>query len=248
MSEELFEQVHRRLLSENKQPNWNHQGENLLTGLLRCPECGGAMAASNTTNTLKDDTKKKIRYYSCATFRNKGASVCHANSIQAKVAEAFVADRLKEIIQVPEIVEQLVKELNKEKVCQVMPLEQELAVNQVEQSSLEEKLTRFRQVLDVTPEMVEDIQHEKFVTIQPFIDGNGRTARLLMNVALTGNGYPPIIVKADPSSRLRYNRTLEAAQVDRNLAPFIDFITELVSEKSEKMIAILKMGERLSEE
>lgn len=89
------------------------------------------MAASNTTNTLKDGTKKKIRYYSCATFRNKGASVCHANSIQAKVAEAFVADRLKEIIQIPEIVEQLVKELNKEKV---------------------------RQVLDVTPEMIEDIQ------------------------------------------------------------------------------------------
>ncbi|MBP1042676.1 Fic family protein [Vagococcus sp. BWB3-3] len=90
--------------------------------------------------------------------------------------------------------------------------------------------------------------HEKFVTIHPFIDGNGRTARLLMNFALTGNGYPPIIVKAEPSSRLRYNRTLEAAQVDRNLDPFTDFITELVSEKLEKMIAILKMGERLSDE
>ncbi len=55
-----------------------------------------------------------------------------------------------------------------------------------------------------------------------------------MNFALTRNGYPPIIVKADPTARLKYNRTLEAAQVDRNIVPFTDFITELVIEKLEK--------------
>lgn len=65
------------------------------------------MEASNTTSTLKDGTKKRIRYYSCANFRNKGTKVCHANSIRADVA-----NRLKEVIQVPEILGKLVKELN----------------------------------------------------------------------------------------------------------------------------------------
>ncbi|MCS6723466.1 recombinase family protein, partial [Proteus mirabilis] len=112
IEKELFDKVQTRLKVAKKQPQWNERGENLLTGLLRCPECGGPMAASNTTNTLKGGTKKRIRYYSCANFRNKGAKVCHANSIRAEVAEGFVADRLKEVIQVPEILDGLVKELN----------------------------------------------------------------------------------------------------------------------------------------
>ncbi len=45
------------------------------------------MAASNTTNTLKDGTKKRIRYYSCSNFRNKGSKVCSANSVRADVLE-----------------------------------------------------------------------------------------------------------------------------------------------------------------
>lgn len=85
--------------------------------------------------------------------------------------------------------------------------------------------------------------HEKFVTIHPFIDGNGRTARLLMNFALTEAGFPPIVVKADPQSRLTYNRSLEIAQTQGDLVPFLSFITEIVTEKLEKMIKILEMAD-----
>lgn len=51
----------------------------------------------------------------------------------------------------------------------------------------------------------------KFVTIHPFIDGNGGVARLLMNFALTSNGFPTIAIKSDDESRNRYNKSLEHA-------------------------------------
>lgn len=83
--------------------------------------------------------------------------------------------------------------------------------------------------------------HEKFVTIHPFINGNGRTARLLMNFALTQAGYPSIVVKADPASRIRYNQSLQIAQVEGNSEPFLSFILELTTEKLEKMVNRLEM-------
>lgn len=65
------------------------------------------------------------------------------------------------------------------------------------------------------------ISHFKSVDIHPFIDGNGRTARLLMNLVLMDKGYPPtIILKSD---RVKYYRTLDLAHKGE-LKPFVDFI------------------------
>ncbi|AQT57418.1 TPA: recombinase family protein [Enterococcus faecium] len=153
ISEEDYQKVQERLALEGKQPKWNHTGENVLTGLLRCPECGAPMAASNVTNTLKDGTKKRIRYYSCSVFRNKGASVCHANSIRAEQAETFVADRLKEIVQLPEVLPRLVAALNEEIVRQSQPLEQELVVLLERKEELKTKIEKWEAALEDSPEL-----------------------------------------------------------------------------------------------
>ncbi|RXX01916.1 recombinase family protein, partial [Enterococcus faecium] len=118
-----------------------------------CPECGAPMAASNVTNTLKDGTKKRIRYYSCSVFRNKGASVCHANSIRAEQAETFVADRLKEIVQLPEVLPRLVAALNEEIVRQSQPLEQELVVLLERKEELKNKIEKWEVALEDSPEL-----------------------------------------------------------------------------------------------
>ena len=55
--------------------------------------------------------------------------------------------------------------------------------------------------------------HEKLVTIHPFIDGNGRTARLLMNLILLRAGYPIAIISSEEENRQTYYRTLEAANL-----------------------------------
>lgn len=72
--------------------------------------------------------------------------------------------------------------------------------------------------------------HFKFVYIHPFADGNGRTARLLMNLILMSHGYPPAIVKAENSQRLTYYEVLETASVQGNTQPFIELITQCVEE------------------
>jgi Fic family protein len=51
------------------------------------------------------------------------------------------------------------------------------------------------------------------VDIHPFTDGNGRTARRLMNLILTRGGYPPIVVR--PQDRIRYLGAIEQAQAGR---------------------------------
>ena len=52
--------------------------------------------------------------------------------------------------------------------------------------------------------------HRRLVDIHPFNDGNGRTARLLMNLVLIRGGYPPIAVR--PDDRLEYIRSLQQEQ------------------------------------
>ena len=72
--------------------------------------------------------------------------------------------------------------------------------------------------------------HERLVTIHPFIDGNGRTSRLLMNLILLQNGYPIAILKGDVANRLKYYECLEIVQTQSNKAPFIELIAENVKD------------------
>ena len=70
--------------------------------------------------------------------------------------------------------------------------------------------------------------HERLVTIHPFVDGNGRTSRLLMNFILLKNGYTLTILKGDPSSKANYFKSLEAVQVQNDPNQFYDLIAERV--------------------
>lgn len=79
--------------------------------------------------------------------------------------------------------------------------------------------------------------HHQFVYIHPFVDGNGRTARLLMNLILVSNGYPPAVIKADPHRRIAYLDALEEASVQRNLEPFERVVAESVLESLTRYLA-----------
>jgi Fic family protein len=59
--------------------------------------------------------------------------------------------------------------------------------------------------------------HHRLVDIHPFNDGNGRTARLLMNLLLIRGGYPPVAVR--PEDRLAYIHSLQQAQAQAGQGP-----------------------------
>lgn len=68
--------------------------------------------------------------------------------------------------------------------------------------------------------------HVIFVGIHPFIDGNGRTSRLLLNLELMKNGYPPIVIKVE--NRLAYYNALDKSHVMKDYQDFIMLVASEV--------------------
>lgn len=91
---------------------------------------------------------------------------------------------------------------------------------------------------DLHPIELAAYTHAEFVRIHPFVDGNGRTARLMMNYQLICNRYLPIVIKKE--NRLSYLKCLETYSVEGNLSPFIGFICELENSRLDFYIANIK--------
>lgn len=86
--------------------------------------------------------------------------------------------------------------------------------------------------------------HFKFVTIHPFRDGNGRTARLLMNFALAEKGYPIINIKPDKESRDNYLNILLYGQKNNDPSRFEELVAKYSEETLEKRVSILQLNEK----
>lgn len=120
---------------------------------------------------------------------------------------------------------------------------------------MEDFLLRFTQAKNLHPVELAAQAHYQLVTIHPFVDGNGHTARLLMNMILLMAGYPTAIIRIQ--DRLAYINALETAQlggakdayfkiiwkaVDRSLDILLKSIKG-ESEEPTKTRILLKIGE-----
>lgn len=82
--------------------------------------------------------------------------------------------------------------------------------------------------------------HERLATIHPFIDGNGRTSRLIMNLILLQHGYVIANIKGDNSTRMSYYKALEVVQIGGSKESFVQLIAETEIESLKRYISILK--------
>lgn len=82
--------------------------------------------------------------------------------------------------------------------------------------------------------------HQRLVTIHPFIDGNGRTSRLVMNLILLQNGYVIANIKGDYESRMSYYQSIENVQTSGNKEDFLLFIAHIEKECLERYLNIIK--------
>jgi Fic family protein len=80
--------------------------------------------------------------------------------------------------------------------------------------------------------------HLQLSKIHPFLDGNGRLCRLILNYMLISEGYLPISIPA--KRRNEYFATLEAFKVDKTSAPFKKLLEDLLSKEYDRLIELIE--------
>ena len=80
--------------------------------------------------------------------------------------------------------------------------------------------------------------HAEFVKIHPFVDGNGRTSRMIMNYQLMAAGFLPVSIAKE--NRLSYFEALEAYAVGGDLNPFAEMIASLEEQRLEEYLGIMQ--------
>lgn len=93
---------------------------------------------------------------------------------------------------------------------------------------------------EIHPVIIAALFHHKFVEIHPFDDGNGRMARILMNLILMKNGYPVIVIKDDTKDD--YYALLSRADVGDSW-PFIEFIGERLQSSMKLYVKAIAGGD-----
>ena len=148
IDEGLWDKVQAIMESKKGKPSRIYDGEYPLTGILKCPKCGAGMVISRTTNKLADGTKKRIAYYCCGAWKNKGTSVCNSNTIRVDKANEYVFNKLSELLSNEKMVETIVRNVNKERHNKINPSKKELERIDKELEKIDRKKTKLFEVYE----------------------------------------------------------------------------------------------------
>ena len=101
ISQSVWEQVQKRLHQKSSSSKKIIDREYFLSGILRCPQCGGGMVPTHTKGKRKDGSFRMTFYYACNAFLNKGSNACRANSVPAGEVESVVLKWLSDALSGP---------------------------------------------------------------------------------------------------------------------------------------------------
>ena len=109
------------------------------------------------------------------------------------------------------------------------------------EKQMEDFMIKFREMETgkVHPVLTAAYLHDELARIHPFIDGNGRTARLLMNLYLLRNGYMIVNIKGNGDTKIAYYRALEASHVERHPEDFQMLVAKAAKSSLERYLFIL---------
>ena len=93
---------------------------------------------------------------------------------------------------------------------------------------------------DLNPIELAAWTHAEFVRIHPFVDGNGRTSRQIMNYQLMLGGFPPISISA--KNALAYYEALDKYGSEKDLQPFTEFVAALVEQRLDEFLEIISFS------
>ena len=109
--------------------------------------------------------------------------------------------------------------------------------NPMKVSALMNEFNQWLNTQDITNPVTAILAHLKFVSIHPFVDGNGRCARLIMNTILLQAGYMPIIIR--PRDRKKYLQVIENSQLTQNNESYVKYMLNALYRSMKTAIDIL---------
>ena len=89
------------------------------------------------------------------------------------------------------------------------------------------------------PVLISAYLHDELVRIHPFIDGNGRTSRLLMNLYLLRNGYTLVNLKGSDDAKIGYYKALEASHTEHRPEEFRRLVAGAEVDSLRRYLAIV---------
>lgn len=109
------------------------------------------------------------------------------------------------------------------------------------EKQMEDFMLRFREMEEekIHPVLVAAYLHDELVRIHPFIDGNGRTSRLLMNLYLLRNGYVIITLKGSNDAKINYYKALEKSHTEHLMEDFQQLVVEAEITALQKYLSIM---------
>ena len=114
IEEEQWNQVQFLISQKSGRPSGIYDGEYPLTGIMKCPECGAGMVISRVINKKADGSKRKLTYYACGNWKNKGIAVCHSNMIRVEKANSVVYQRIEELLNNDRVFHEVFSRVNRE--------------------------------------------------------------------------------------------------------------------------------------
>lgn len=110
------------------------------------------------------------------------------------------------------------------------------------EKQMEDFILRFQQMErdGIHPVIIATYLHDELVRIHPFIDGNGRTCRLLMNLYLLQHGYIIATLKGDNENKMQYYKALEKSHTEHESDAFCILVAEAEKEALQRYIQIVK--------
>lgn len=109
------------------------------------------------------------------------------------------------------------------------------------EKQMEDFILRFKQMEKekVHPVLIAAYLHDELVRIHPFIDGNGRTSRLLMNLYLLRHGYVIITLKGSNDAKVNYYKALEKSHTEQLPEDFQKLVIEAEIAALQKYLSIM---------
>lgn len=142
ITEEQWNQVQFLISQKSGKPSRIYDGEYPLTGILRCPECGAGMVISRVINKNADGSRRKLTYYACGNWKNKGSAVCHSNMIRIEKANSVVYQRIEEILNDDKVFQEVLSWVNREHSILKKNAFREQNIQEKERERLKKRMTK----------------------------------------------------------------------------------------------------------